>query len=199
MKRVLVVLAFCLLLSGCGGQEKAQIILPEASPAESTQQISGEVSAEEPAIEEVPMEIVTESTEEAPGEEPTEEAPEEHTVSYELSVQPREGLVEDAIGYALEIPTVSGIPAADAVNRFYLDLTDHLEKYTKETVYAQVLEKGTMANVFGTIKAHGMEPSGELCVEYELRVEYADGSEPAVNTRTDYFQIQTGEVRSETN
>jgi uncharacterized protein YraI len=104
-----------------------------------------------------------------------------------------DGLVEDAIGYGFEIPVFADLEGAEKINEFYEALVDQLTEYTKQTVYEAVQEQGTMANVFGEVTF--AERQGDLlAVGYAFHVQLAGEEELKTSDRTDYFNMQTGEL-----
>ena len=197
MKKLLAAIFAIFCLAGCSAK-------PNDS---STTEILEQPAVEEPAkqepaqqVEEVPMQAPpAETAVEEPAAELTEDAPEETNDTYTMAVELVEGLVDDAIGFSLSCPNFKGFPAAEPVNEFYEELVAHLETHTRETIHSQCLERHCMANVYGTVLSTALTSDFlEIQVEYEYRVEYSDSDEPVINTRTDYFNIQTGEVRTET-
>ena len=89
-----------------------------------------------------------------------------------------------------EFTVFSGFDGAETVNGFYLNLAEHLERYTKETVYKDIMEKQLVASVYGEVTS--VQTDGEkLQVDYAFRVETEDNVDE--NTRTDVFDLATGE------
>ncbi len=183
MKKILAALMLALLLCGC--QKEKQPALPEAPPSkpEETAQPADETPAELPVVE-IPAKIVS-------GETPDGQ-------NYTLDrMEQREGAVEDAVGYLLEYPVLSGFDGAETVNQYYIDLADGLENYTKETVYNETMERFTVTDVYGKCQSIDVD-EGMLVVEYSLSVQFHDTDEVLEKNRTDYFDMTTGEkVRSE--
>ena len=150
--------------------------------------------------EEIAEEVVAEVAEEEsdlfatqiPEEIPVEETPVKgEPMEYESLMV--DGLVEDAIGYGFEIPVFADLEGAEKINEFYEALVDQLTEYTKQTVYEAVQEQGTMANVFGEVTF--AERQGDLlAVGYAFHVQLAGEEELKTSDRTDYFNMQTGEL-----
>lgn len=197
MKKLLAALLAVLCLAGCSAKpEPTEMIGVTVVTTDETP-----IAEENPTVEEVPME--EETVEEAPKEEVavedpapelTEEAPEGAIDTYAMAEIMVEGLVDDAIGYAIVQPEFAGFPGETAVNDFYAKLVTQLETYTKETVHAECLERHCMANVFGKVLSTNLTSDClGLEVAYEFKVEYSDGTEPKVSVRTDVFDVQTGE------
>jgi len=193
MKKMLAALLAVLCLAGCSAKpEPAEIIGVTVVTTDETP-----VAEENPAVEEVPMEEEAPAEEvavEEPAPELTEDAPEGAIDTYAMAEIMVEGLVDDAIGYAIVQPEFAGFPGETAVNDFYAKLVTQLETYTKETVHAECLERHCMANVFGTVLSTGLTSDClGLEVVYEFKVEYSDDTDPKVSVRTDVFDVQTGE------
>ena len=125
MKKLFAALLAVLCLSGCGAKEQPQPAEAQSAPVVE-EPTPAEPAPETPEVVEIPMETLPEET-------PVEglSIPDYETVSLE-------GLVEDAIGYVIDYPVFSGFDGAETVNGFYLNLAEHLERYTKETVYKDI-------------------------------------------------------------
>lgn len=192
MKRMIAAVLAVLCLSGCSGKtEKADMVGVSVVTKQE------EPVTEAPTMEEVPVEV-EEIVVEEPESELTEEAPDGAIDTYAMSEDKLEGLVGDTIGYSFQTPRFEGFAAAEQVTAFYADLAAHLEGYTKETVNENCLNKSLMASVFGELTDVQIVNDGlGLQVDYAFRVEYSDGTEDC-KTRTDTFDIQTGEVTSVT-
>ena len=177
LKKLFAALLAVLCLAGCGAKEQPQPA--EVQPAPAVEEPTpAEPAPETPEVVEIPMETLPEET-------PVEglSIPDYETVSLE-------GLVEDAIGYVIDYPVFSGFDGAETVNGFYLNLAEHLERYTKETVYKDIMEKQLVASVYGEVTS--VQTDGEkLQVDYAFRVETEDNVDE--NTRTDVFDLATGE------
>lgn len=175
MKKVIFAILALLLVSGCGTREEPNTIQIQPDP--------------QPVVEE-PVEE-TENSEDSTTVEITVEItslPEE--VPFELILL--DGLVGDAVGYSLEIPTFSDVEAGEVIHNFYVEMVEDLKSYTEDTVHAACLERHCMANVFGRVVSATMD-EGLLSVEYSYEVSYSDADEPTVSTRTDVFDMTTGE------
>lgn len=176
MKKLFAAVLALLLVTGCGAKEEedhtAQIA-PDPQPvAEDTENNAQNQENSTPV--EIPVEI-TSVPEDAP---------------YEVELL--EGLAGDAVGYSLEIPTFSKYNGNEVIHKFYVDMVDNLETYTQGTVHDTCLERHCMANVFGRVDG-AWEEDGLLTVEYSYEVQFTDQEEPDVNTRTDVFDVETGE------
>ena len=177
MKKLFAALVAVLCLAGCGAKEQPQPV--EAEPIPTVEEPAPvEPAPETPEVVEIPMEV-------HPGEIPAQNItmPDYETVQLE-------GLVEDAIGYVIAYPVFSGFDGAETVNGYYLNLAEHLERYTKETVYKDIMEKQLVASVYGEVTS--VQTDGEkLQVDYVFRVETEDNVDES--TRTDIFDMTTGE------
>ena len=180
MKRLLAALAAVLCLSACSAKEPEPIRLPEQT-TQTVEQTAPQTEQTAPAdkpVEELPIQSPEQSEETQP-------------VQYTVTV--RDGLVEDAIGYVLEQPVFTDLPGAEAINAFYVQLCDYLTAYTKETVYEACMERTCVADVTGTVTAVSLDDT-KLTVEYTYTIAFSNEETPTVNTRTDCFDIQTGEA-----
>lgn len=185
MKRMIAALAAVLCLAGCAAKEKQTEVVGVTVVTEQTAE-----AEPVPKVEEVPVEQV-------PAEEEEPEALPEDKYQYAVGISTLEGLVGDAVGYVLEYPVVSGLPAEETINEFYTKLLSQLENYAQQTVNEQCLERFCVADVSGIVGQAVLE--GELLtIDYTYEVKYSDAEEPEVFTRTDTFQVQTGEVTSVT-
>lgn len=175
MKKTIAALLAVLILTGCSAREPAPVAAePEPEPAPAAQTETVETP---PQTVELPVEAATPAS-----------------ADYETKLL--EGLVGDAVGYSLAYPVFSGFDAAETVNGFYTSLVSQLEGYVQTTVNEQCLERNCVASAYGEILS--VQVDEELEVHYRLRVEYSDVDKEQCNERTDYFDLKTGEVRSET-
>lgn len=178
MKRMLAALLALLLISGCGArdsQENFTQIEPDPQPAVE-EPVEEETKSNENTAVEIPVEIVN-----IPETEP-----------FELEVF--DGLVGDAVGYSMEIPTFTEVSAAEVIHSYYVEMVDGLVDYTEETIHEACLERHCMANVYGRVTEAVRE--GELLsVTYSYEVSYSDTDEPSVSTRTDVFDVTSGEIQ----
>lgn len=182
MKKLLAFMLVVLLLTGCQKAPASSEPEEPVSQPEETIQTVPEEPVEEPSVVEIPVEIIPSHTEE----------------DIDFSVEQREGQVEDSVGYILDCPVFSGFDAAETVNQFYVDLADYLEGYIKETVYTETMKRFTVTDVYGRCQSVSAQ-DGELTVEYTLSIVFHDTDEEIVKSRTDYFNMSTGEVRSDEN
>lgn len=186
MKKLLIAVLALLMLTACSKEQEAA-----APPVEEPEVVHTPVEEEkipeepETAPVEIPTEIVDPESAE-PAEEPEDSAP------FQWEITHVEGLVEDTVAYDLELPVFSDADGADQINDFYEKVIDQLVTHTKENVYLAVMEKHTMANVYGTMLNLSWEEDW-VEVEYEYRLEFLDDSAPDFFTRTDRFDLQTGE------
>ena len=189
MKRIFAALLALLCLAGCTAKEPEVPVIEEESVVIEQKTEETTEKTERPEAEEVPIKEKTEPAQETEAEK--DELPE----IPEYKITPVEGLIEDTIGYVLNCPVFADFPAAESVNQYYTELAAYLEKFTRETIYENAIQKQVTANVYGTVDS--VELSGEeLKIVYAYRVEYSD-KQTDENTRTDYFNIQTGETWSE--
>ena len=171
MKRLYLIIFALLLLTACGKQEPPL-------PVERIEPLPVETA---PAVEEVPITV------EDAAEQTVISSPE--IVAY--TAETLEGLVEDTVGYTFEIPTFD-VEGADAIRTYYQELAEHLEGYTKETVYTQAAERGCIVSVYGYVASASVE--GEtLSVDYVFQCDFSDTDESTENLRTDSFNVVTGE------
>lgn len=186
MKKLLITaLALC-LLCGCSKSSNVPVTEPEPevpSPA---------ISQPEIVYEEQPVEMETEIVEPSPDENeiPSDDVP------LEWEILEVDGLIEDTVAFGMEKPIFSGVDGAETINSFYDALYDQLENHTRETVYPAVLDKHTGANVYGTVGSISYSHQW-VEVPYTYEVEYLDGSDPESFTRTDRFDLTTGELLAE--
>lgn len=173
MKRLFLMIFALLLLTACGKEE-----LPPVADVQTSEVIIEEAA---PVVEEVPI-VVDELPEET-----VFTAPE--TVAY--TSENLEGLVEDTVGYTFEIPTFA-VDGAEQIRAYYEALAEHLEGYTKETVYQKAVERSCIVSVYGYVASASVE--GEtLSVDYVFQCDFSDSEENEENLRTDSFNIHTGE------
>lgn len=167
MKKLTAIFLLILLLTACGKQPALEV--PDEDPA------AAETELPEQEVVEYPVEIL-------PGN--------GWTVTCETLT--REGLVEDAVAYIYEYPSVAGEAGAAAINGFYEELMDQLETYAKDKVWGAAQEKHTVANVTGTY-ALGDVTEETIAIDYTVEVVFGDGSEPELHQRNDVFDRTTGE------
>lgn len=175
MKNVIFAILALLLVSGCGANEKPVETQIQPDPQTVVEEPVEEVeNSEDFTTVEIPVEIV--------------DLPETASYLVELS----EGLVGDAVGYSLEIPTFLDVEGSEVIHNFYVEMVEDLVDYTENTVHGACLERHCMANVYGTVGSATVE-EGLLSVEYSYEVQYSDADEPTISTRTDVFDMTTGE------
>lgn len=183
--------AFCLilalaLLTGCTQDSPAAPVSPgpveETTQSDTAAETPHESPAETPEVDQIPIEILPDA------------ALEPVPADLSWTDNPVEGLVEDTVGYAYQLPVFSGLHCADAITGFYSDLLPELENYARETVYLEAMDRHTVVSVYGTYTVEGVRDN-QLVVSYEVRAEYSEG-DPVVSARTDYFDLETGEHRS---
>ena len=169
------------LLTGCS-QKATQTPTPPTTVVEESAQPDTPIDTTEetPEVDEIPIEI-------NPDASPLEPVPAglsytDHTV---------EGLVEDTVGYTFALPVFSGTDGSEAMTQFYTDLLPEMETYAKETVYLEAMDRHTVVSVFGSYTVDGVQ-DGALVVSYEVRAEYGEG-DPVTSSRTDHFDLTTGE------
>lgn len=178
MKKLLAALAAILVLSACSAKE------PAPAPAPAEPEVSApvaEAAPEEKPVTELPIET-------APQEQPAEDPAE----PVEYSVMLVDGLSGDAVGYSLECPEFG----KTEIDNFYTELAQQMEGHASGTVHDNCLERHCLANVYGSV-TEATQKDGILTVTYTYTVEYSDTEEPAVNTRTDRFNLETGERLAE--
>ena len=187
MKKYIAALLAVLCLAGCSAKEEkadmvgVTVVTQQQEDVSPAPKLPEELPVEEVIVEEQPVEEI-----------PVEETPMKgEPMEYESLMV--DGLVEDAIGYGFEIPVFADLEGAEKINEFYEALVDQLTEYTKQTVYEAVQEQGTMANVFGEVTF--AERQGDLlAVGYAFHVQLAGEEELKSSDRTDYFNMQTGEL-----
>jgi len=188
MKKMIIALLAIVLLTACGKQEEPVAPIPEEPAAAETpveEKPAEDPVEEKPAPVEIPVQIVE------PEAEPEQPSGENCPIQWETTHL--EGLIEDTVAYDLEMLTFSGVDGAEKMTRFYAELAAQLEKHTKENIYSVVMEQHTGANVYGRISNTNFSLD-HFEATYEYRVEYLNGSEPESFTRTDRFDVHTGEV-----
>lgn len=192
MKRIVALLLALLILSGCGAAPEPA---PEPEPEVKTEAPKQPAPAPEPEPEKPEQREEPEQPEQPAAEEPIEEEPAAE-VPLEWETSHLDGMVEDAVAFDLEILQVSGIDGAETINQYYLDLAAYLENHTRDTVYLEVMEMHTMANVYGVVSSVSWEEPC-LVVEYLYRVEYLNDKETGEFSRVDRFDPATGELLPE--
>lgn len=186
MKKLLITaLALCLL---CGCAKNSEVPVNQSEPEVP----SPAVTQPETVPDEKPVEMETEIVEPSPDENeiPSDDVP------LEWQILEVDGLIEDTVAFGMEKPIFSGVDGAEVINSFYEALLAQLENHTRETVYPAVLDKHTGANVNGILDAISYSHQW-VEVTYTYAVEYLDGSEPESFTRTDRFDLTTGELLEE--
>lgn len=177
MKKLLAALAAILVLSACSAKE------PAPAPAPAEPEVSApvaEAAPEEKPVTELPIEIAPQE----PAADPAE------PVEYTAIIS--EGLSGDAVGYSFVQPEFG----QSEIDAFYAQLVEQMESHASTTVHDNCLERHCLANVSGCI-TEATRKDGILTVTYTYTVEYSDTEEPAVNTRTDRFDLETGERLAE--
>ena len=174
MKRLFLIFAMLFLLTGCA-KEELPIVTEDVLPAPVKTE-----TAETP-VEEIPIEIVAP---EGPAVENSGEA-----VAYTCTNL--EGLVEDTVGYTFEIPTFD-VTGATAIGTYYEELAQHLESYTKETVYTEAASRACIVSVYGYVTEAVLQDD-VLTVTYVYTCDFSDAEEAVENVRTDTFSATTGE------
>lgn len=175
MKRLFLMIFALLLLTACG---------KESFPPVKTEQTLPVPAETKLVLEEVPI-VVDELPEETIITGP-------ETVAY--TSENLEGLVEDTVGYTFEIPTFQA-EGAETIRTYYQALAEHLEDYTKETVYQKAAERGCIVSVYGYVAGARLE-GDVLSVDYVFQCDFSDSEENEENLRTDSFNIHTGEKLS---
>lgn len=175
MKRLIFIFSLILLLTACGKTEEVPAV-PEVT---EEVEIVEEVTATEPTVE-VETVVVPEETVIETGGEP---------VSY--TSETVEGLVEDTVGYIFEVPVFT-VEGADDIRTYYEDLTAHLVRYTKETVYTEAASRACIASVYGSVTDAVLEDD-VLTVTYAYECDFSDTEESVENVRTDSFLAASGE------
>lgn len=173
------------LLTGCG-----QAQAPAAADNQSETQTETQTTPtqpEETAPEENQEQEVVDMETDVVSDQTLEAAPAELV----CTSNPQDGLVEDAVGYSFDLPVFSGLDCAETINRFYEELLPELTLYAQETVYNTAMEQHTVASVFGSYTVDG-QTEGQLVVSYQVSAQYGE-EEPVVSSRTDYFDLESGE------
>ena len=173
------------LLTGCG-----QAQAPAAADNQSETQTETQTTPtqpEEAALEEnQEQEVVDMETDVVSGQ-----ALEAEPAELACTSKTEDGLVEDAVGYSFDLPVFSGLECAETINGFYEGLLPELTLYAQETVYNTAMERHTVASVFGSYTVDG-QTEGQLVVSYQVSAQYGE-EEPVVSSRTDYFDLESGE------
>ena len=183
MKKLIAAVLAILCLAACSAKTEPA---PEAGVSVVTKTESAPPQAEKP-VENFEIEV-EESKPAAPV------APDLTPGAY-MSIETVEGLVGDAVGYALQKPVFSGCAAAETMNAFYDKLVAGLEDYANGKVNENCLTNNCIASVYGEVTQTGHEDG--LQIDYTCRVEYSNAEEPVINHRTEIWNTETGEVISE--
>lgn len=173
------------LLTGCG-QAQAPAAADNQSETQAETQTTPTQPAETAPAENQEQEVVDMETDVVSGQ-TLEAAPAELV----CTSNPQDGLVEDAVGYSFDLPVFSGLDCAETINGFYEGLLPELTLYAQETVYNTAMEQHTVASVFGSYTVDG-QTEGQLVVSYQVSAQYGE-EEPVVSSRTDYFDLESGE------
>ena len=173
------------LLTGCG-QAQAPAAADNPSETQTETQTTPTQPEETAPAENQEQEVVDMETDVVSGQ-TLEAAPAELV----CTSNPQDGLVEDAVGYSFDLPVFSGLDCAETINRFYEELLPELTLYAQETVYNTAMEQHTVASVFGSYTVDG-QTEGQLVVSYQVSAQYGE-EEPVVSSRTDYFDLESGE------
>lgn len=173
------------LLTGCG-QAQAPAAADNQSETQAETQTTPTQPAETAPKESQEQEVVDMETDIVSGQ-TLEAAPAELV----CTSNPQEGLVEDAVSYSYDLPVFSGLDCAETINRFYEELLPELTLYAQETVYNTAMEQHTVASVFGSYTVDG-QTEGQLVVSYQVSAQYGE-EEPVISSRTDYFDMASGE------
>ena len=170
MKRLFLLIFSLALLTACGKEAAPP---PASPPVEAAEEVL-------PApVEEIPPADVPIT------DQPSGEVEQASYISAKI-----EGLVEDTVGYVLEVPTFENVP--EAVNTFYADLGEHLERYTRETVYAEAAARSCVVSVESMVTSATVK-DGVLAVGYTYHCDFSDRDVVNGNSRTDRFDLATGE------
>ena len=185
MKRIAIfaALAALLLLTACQKAPAADLVTPPLTDTQTTQTDTAPEPGDEEEIEEIPTQVVP-STDSAS---PLEPVPAEITAT-DNTVE--EG-IEDSVGYSYVLPVFSGFDGAQAVTDFYNALLAEMDAYARETVYETAQARHCVASVLGSYSLDGVRDN-QLRVTYTVTADYAEG-EDATSTRTDAFDLTTGE------
>ena len=177
------------LLTGCG-QTQAPAAADTQSETQTEAQTETQTTQTQPEetapAENQEQEVVDMETDVVSGQ-TLEAAPAELV----CTSNPQDGLVEDAVGYSFDLPVFSGLDCAETINGFYEGLLPELTLYAQETVYNTAMEQHTVASVFGSYTVDG-QTEGQLVVSYQVSAQYGE-EEPVVSSRTDYFDLESGE------
>ena len=183
MKRIAIFAALAVLLLSACQKAPADPVAPPVTDTQTTQTDTAPEPGDEEEIEEIPTQVVP-STDSAS---PLEPVPAEITAT-DNTVE--EG-IEDSVGYSYVLPVFSGFDGAQAVTDFYNALLTEMDAYARETVYETAQARHCVASVLGSYSLDGVRDN-QLRVTYTVTADYAEG-EDATSTRTDAFDLTTGE------
>ena len=186
MKKFLIALLAILMLTACGKQDEPAAAPP--MPEEVVQTPVEEAPVVEPEQEPIEMPVQVEE----PQEPSPEEIPEDDSALIHEIIHV-EDLIEDTVAYNLEQPVFSDFAGAEQVNTFYEVLVQQLAEHTKENVYPAVMEQHTMANVCGVVEYLHWD-ADQVQVTYQYQVEYLNDTPADTFSRTDCFDLKTGEI-----
>lgn len=189
MKRIAIfaALAALLLLTACQKTPAADPVAPPVTDTQTTQTDTAPEPGDEEEIEEIPTQVVPSTDSASPSASPLEPVPAEITAT-DNTVE--EG-IEDSVGYSYVLPVFSGFDGAQAVTDFYAALLTEMDAYARETVYETAQARHCVASVLGSYSLDGVRDN-QLRVTYTVTADYAEG-EDATSTRTDAFDLTTGE------
>ena len=187
MKRIAIFAALAVLLLSACQKAPADPVAPPVTDTQTTQTDTAPDPGDEEEIEEIPTQVVPSTDSASPSASPLEPVPAEITAT-DNTVE--EG-IEDSVGYSYVLPVFSGFDGAQAVTDFYNALLAEMDAYARETVYETAQARHCVASVLGSYSLDGVRDN-QLRVTYTVTADYAEG-EDATSTRTDAFDLTTGE------
>ena len=193
MKIWLWSLSLLVLLTACSTEKSAAEPQISTEPDNSVEEVAEKASSSSAETVEIPI-SVQENDQTTSND--TQSNLSETAFTGNVDTLIVDGLVEDAVSFCYYIPVFSDCNGAEKINEYYSELSDTLSDYSYSTVYTQCSERHTVADVTSNFSCSSVGEDQILKVVYTVEVKYADNDQPDSFSRTDLFDLETGELQS---
>lgn len=192
MKRLIAIIFAILMLTACASEQTQDSPSDQKKTDKAVrdeQVVAEPEQAEEPEVPEQPAQPVVPVQPENIMEE-SEEAVEGEPMPYTVEIV--DGLVEDTVGYTLELP-VFDCPGYDIMRIAFETYVQQMEQAAAGAIYTNAMLRGCIASVYGEVISATVDGDA-LTVIYSYRTEYSDMAEPVEQRTLLRFDIQSGKL-----